>query len=146
MRTQSIRLALAIVLICPYASGQWLVATGPYGGHVTCLAVSGSNLFAGTSSMLDNGGGVFLSTNDGTSWTAVNSGLDVITLAVSGMNLFAVREGEYIKGIGGVRNSVVLLSTNNGASWTEVSRILLRRASRGGQGSRGDGRRSLNER
>ena len=34
------------------------------------LAVSGTNLFAGT-----DGGGVFLSTNNGTSWTAVNTGL-----------------------------------------------------------------------
>jgi len=37
---------------------------------VFALAVSGTNLFAGT---LD--GGVFLSTNNGTSWTAVNTGL-----------------------------------------------------------------------
>ena len=45
------------------------------------LAVSGTNLFAGT-----YGGGVFLSTNNGTSWTAVNTGLtntDVYALAVS---------------------------------------------------------------
>ena len=34
------------------------------------LAVSGTNLFAGT-----YGGGVFLSTNNGTNWTAVNNGL-----------------------------------------------------------------------
>ena len=39
-----------------------------------------------------NGGGVFLSTNNGTSWTAVNTGLTntaVSALAVSGTNLFA---------------------------------------------------------
>jgi hypothetical protein len=58
----------------------------------------GTNLFAGT-----EGGGVFLSTNNGTSWTAVNTGLThtyVLSLAVSpatgeagGTNLFAGTEG-----------------------------------------------------
>ena len=49
--------------------------------------MSGSNIFAGT---YDDG--VFLSTNNGTSWTAVNSGLtdlDVYSLAVSGSTIFA---------------------------------------------------------
>jgi hypothetical protein len=71
------------------------------------LAVSGTNLFAGTNS----GTGVFLSTNNGTSWTAVNTGLTNTTvnaLAISGTNLFAGT-------LGGV-----FLSTNNGNSWTSV--------------------------
>ena len=58
-------------------------------------------------------GGVFLSTNNGTSWTAVNTGLTntyVYALAVSGTNLFA---GTYGGG--------VFLSTNNGTSWTAVN-------------------------
>jgi hypothetical protein len=52
--------------------------------------VSGSNLFAGTN------GGVFLSTNNGTSWTAVNTGLTstiVLSLAINGSNLFAGTAG-----------------------------------------------------
>lgn len=51
-----------------------------------CLvsAVSGTNLFAGT------GGGVFLSTNNGTSWTQTGlTQAEVLALAVSGTNLFA---------------------------------------------------------
>jgi predicted esterase len=55
--------------------------------NVYALAISGMNLFAGT-----NGGGVFLSTNNGTSWTAASPGLtntNVNALAISGMNLFA---------------------------------------------------------
>ena len=66
---------------------QWIQTNGPYGGSITSLAISGANLFAGTAS-----GGVFLSTNNGTSWTAVNNGLtttSVSSLAVSGTNLFA---------------------------------------------------------
>jgi hypothetical protein len=66
---------------------QWLQTNGPDGGFVVSLAISGTNLFAGT-----NGGGVFLSTNNGTSWTGVNNGLTnavIRPLAVSGPNLFA---------------------------------------------------------
>ncbi len=74
-------------------------------------AGSGTNLFAAT-----DGGGVFLSTNNGTNWTAANTGLKQTTvwsLAVSpngagGSNVFA--------GTGGG----VFLSTNNGTSWAAV--------------------------
>jgi len=80
---------------------------GIYGGHVACFAVSGTNLFAGTYN-----GGVYLSTNNGTSWTAINNGLNesfVYALAVSGTNIFAGTNGG------------VFLSTNNGASWTTAN-------------------------
>jgi hypothetical protein len=72
---------------------------------VECMAVSGANFFAGT-----HGGGVFLSTNEGTTWNAVNSGLEntmVECMAVSGANLFA-----------GTYGSGVFRSTDNGTSWT----------------------------
>ena len=86
---------------------QWVQTNGPYGGSIGCFAVSDMNLFAGT-----QGSGVFLSTNNGTSWTEVNTGLTssfVYTLAVSGTNLFA---GTY---------DGIFLSTNNGTSWTAVN-------------------------
>ncbi len=104
-------LVVLLALFClgnDTATAQWQQTNGPYGGYVYALAVSGTNLFAGTSS-----GGVFLSTNNGTSWTAVNTGLTytyVLSLAVSGTNLFAGTDG------GGV-----FLSTNNGTSWTAVN-------------------------
>src|SRR5271169_2330427 len=64
-------------------------------------------------------GGVFLSTNNGTNWTPVNSGLmnsetpylRVQCLLVSGTNLFAGTENP----------SGVYLSTNNGKSWAGVN-------------------------
>jgi hypothetical protein len=49
--------------------------------------VNGTNLFAGTA-----GGGVFLSTNNGQSWTAINNGLtdlSIYSLVVSGNRIFA---------------------------------------------------------
>jgi hypothetical protein len=65
---------------------QWIQTSGPCGGSVRPLVVSGSNLLAGTN------GGVFVTTDNGTSWNAVNTGLmnrDVQSLVVNGPNLFA---------------------------------------------------------
>ena len=71
--------------------------------YIWSLAVSGSNLFAGTA-----GGGVYISTNNGSNWASVSNGLPVQTihsLVVSGTNIFA---GTY---------PGVYLSTNNGTNW-----------------------------
>ncbi|MCX6158558.1 MAG: T9SS type A sorting domain-containing protein [Ignavibacteriae bacterium] len=78
--------------------------------YVNALAVSGTNIFAGTW-----GGGLFLSTNNGSNWTAVNNGLTgrVNALAVSGTNIFA-----------GTVNVGVFLSTNNGTSWVQKNQGL----------------------
>ncbi len=97
--------------VCGYAQTQpdmvWEQTGGPEGGNIWCFAVSGTSIFAGTD------GGVFRSTNNGASWTAVNTGLmnstSVYSLAISGSTLFAGTNG------GGVYRS-----SNNGALWTAV--------------------------
>ena len=130
---------------------QWVsVNNGLYGGNVTSMTVSGTNLFAAT------GSGVFLSTDNGTSWTAVNNGLTapsqfyIQCLASSGTNVLvgtpygvflssdngtswnAVNSGltgtnvTALTVIGtnifaGVYGSGVFLSTNNGTSWSAVN-------------------------
>src|SRR5450755_5115670 len=72
-------------------SAQWVRTNGPYGGPVSCFAVSGTNLFAGTDR------GVFLTTNNGTTWKAVNAELPANTsvgaLAAIGTNVFAAIDG-----------------------------------------------------
>ena len=53
---------------------------------------------------------MFLSSNNGSSWSAVNTGLTntyVYALAISGNNIFA-----------GTNGNGVYLSSNNGCSWT----------------------------
>ena len=89
-------------------NAQWVQTNGPFGGQdVTCLAVIGNNLFAGT---LDHG--VFITNNNGNSWMAVNNGLNnktVKSLIVSNNNIFAATYGG------------VFLSGNNGNSWTAVN-------------------------
>lgn len=83
---------------------------GPPGLYVQAFALNGNNLFAGT-----NGGGIFLSTNNGASWNPVNNGLpnllsqEIRAFAVNGNNIFA--------GTG----QGVFLSKNNGTSWNAVS-------------------------
>src|SRR5258708_39017415 len=91
-------------------NAQWQ-KTGLISQYVNCLAVNGTNIYAGGEDMPS--GGVYLSTNDGVSWAAVanvfqqyNAGW-VFSLAVSGTNIFA--------GTG-----VILLYTDTSSSWTVV--------------------------
>jgi len=70
---------------------------------VTCFATKGNYVFAGTC------GGVFLSTDNGNSWTEKNTDLtiqSVQAIVTSGNNIFV---GTYLGG--------VFISTNNGGSW-----------------------------
>lgn len=83
---------------------QWVQTNCP-NFVITSLAVSDTNLFAATDH------GVYLSTNNGASWGAANSGLatnEVNCFAIMGTNLFA---GTY---------NGIYLSTNNGTSWTAI--------------------------
>lgn len=83
--------------------------------NVQALAISGSNIFAGTgnTAIFDNGAGVFLSTDNGLTWNQSIEGLtdlNVVALAADGTNVFA-----------GTASSGVFLSINNGTSWTAVN-------------------------
>jgi len=103
-------LLIAVALLASGVNAQW-VSNGPDSAVVECLAVSGTSVFAGTVRE-----GIFLSTDSGGSWTAVNTGLPfgsfayVSSMAVSNANVFAGTVG------GGI-----FLSTNNGGSWSAVN-------------------------
>ena len=103
---------LACALMCFHpsrVSAQWLQTNGPYGGSVTSFAISGTNLFAGT-----DDGGVYRSTNNGTSWTATGlTSSHVLSLTVIGTNLFAGTYYDPPNYPGGVYRS-----TDNGTNWT----------------------------
>ncbi len=101
-----IAIASLILLGVRSSQAQWTADTLTNEGRVYSFAVNGANLFAGTDS------GVFLSTDNGASWTAVNNGLTigpVYALAVNGTYLFAAIEG------GGI-----FRSGDNGNTWTGV--------------------------
>jgi hypothetical protein len=81
--------------------------------HANCLAMNNGKIFAGTGSTDKFGGGVFLSTDTGKSWTAVKPGpTDSIIhcFAVSGSNIFT-----------GTESGGIFLSTDTGKSWTAVN-------------------------
>lgn len=102
-------------------NAQWVQTNGPYGGNISCITtcpneLGSTNIFAGTGGNEGNGHGVFLSTNNGISWTAVNNGLptwaDVKCIIANGTNIFA----------GLVNNNFGMYrSTDNGANWTAVN-------------------------
>jgi hypothetical protein len=61
--------------------------------YIHALAMSGSTIFAGST------GGVFFSTDSGSSWTAANTGLlnmNIQSLVVAGTNLFAGTNGSSV--------------------------------------------------
>jgi len=82
-------------------------------GYVTTLAVSGTDLLAGRA----NPDGAFRSTDNGTSWLEIDSGLltpgitmEILSFAFSDTNIFV---GTYGQGI--------FLSTNEGNAWAPVN-------------------------
>ena len=86
------------------ATAQWVETSGPHGGKVWALAISGPYLFAGTEN-----GGVYVTKDNGDSWSMASVGLPrgeaVNCLIISGTNLFAGTP----KGL--------FMSVDNGASW-----------------------------
>ena len=108
-------LALSIIFISTNESNSQWIKNGQYGGYFSSFATSGTNIFAGSVQ------GVFLSTNNGINWAAVNNGLtnlSVTSLTISGTNIFAGT----VNGEDGV-----FLSSNNGTNWTVVNNGLTNR-------------------
>ena len=102
---KKIYILMIAVLIGSIAKGQWQNVGGPIGCDVHCFAVNGNNIFAGTRY------GIYLSTNNGQNWTAVNNGLttdnSIASIVVKNNIVFAATWHG------------VFVSTNNGASWVE---------------------------
>lgn len=78
--------------------------------NVTSLVTMGSNIYAG---VFGDSLGVYLSTNNGTSWTKCYyaEGWSVISLSKNGTSLFAVTGATYYM-------NRIMRSTNSGQNWT----------------------------
>lgn len=86
------------------ARGQWIHTNDPGNTNVEAIATDGTHLFAGTFN-----GGVYLSMDNGNSWTQVNNGLTntiVYALEIIGTRVFAGTSG------GGI-----FYSDDYGSSW-----------------------------
>ena len=87
---------------------QWVQIKGPYGGYVNSFAIAGTKLFAGTEH------GVFLSNDNGKSWSAANTGMEgasISSLVLSGTHLLA----------GAQNMPEVYLSTDEGTTWNMIN-------------------------
>lgn len=105
MKSYSIVLLL-IPFLTEISTAQWIQANGAGLGRPTCVAINGTNLFAGTEF-----GGVIRSSDNGITWNITNN-LPIYSLISHGENLYAGT------------NNCVLWSTDNGLSWTEISKGL----------------------
>ena len=95
------------------AGGQnfWVQTNGPQGGDGIALATNSSgHIFVGT-----QGGGIFRSTDNAETWTAVNNGLTDTNVRALAIN----NASGHI--FGGTWSSGVFRSTDNGDSWTAVN-------------------------
>jgi len=92
-------------------NAQWQ-QTSLDSGQVSCFAISGNYIFAGSG--IYNDGEVYLSSTNGSSWAALSNGLPltnnvVSTLIIKGDTIFAGTQ------------SGIYLSSNNGTSWTAAN-------------------------
>jgi photosystem II stability/assembly factor-like uncharacterized protein len=106
---KSIFLTIIIcILSVQITSAQWVLMNNGIGNaDVRALVYSGNNIFAG---VIGSGGGVYLSTNNGSSWNQTTlSNQSVYSLVVNGNNIFA-----------GTINNGVFISDDNGTTWTQT--------------------------
>ena len=108
---------IIFLLICNFSLlcegiAQWQNAnTGFYGGIITALTTDPSTNYLYTAIY---NSGVFLSTNNGSTWNPISNGLPSDDLDV---NSIANSGGSILAGT----NEGVFLSSNNGSSWTAVN-------------------------
>jgi hypothetical protein len=102
---------ILLLLIGSWTSlyAQWTASGGPVQGvQVWDMASSGTTVFAATNL------GAFVSTSNGQSWSAINTGLpsdvNLRSIAASGTTLYA-----------GTQIGTVFTSTSSGQSWTSMS-------------------------
>ncbi|OYP52807.1 hypothetical protein CG709_02160, partial [Lachnotalea glycerini] len=103
-------LAFLLMITKKSTSEAWVQTSGPYGGYVHCFAIEGTHIYAGT-----EGGGIFMSSDNGTNWREVNLGLisnNVYALAISGTTIYAGTNGG------------VFVSDINDISWNSVDSAL----------------------
>ena len=106
---------LTLVFVCSL-DAQWTrVANGLAETYVQKLATIGANLYAGT-----NGGGIFLTTDDGRNWTAVNIGLSGTSIYIRSF----IASGTTL--IAGTNDNGLFISTNSGAGWSKKNNGLPR--------------------
>ncbi len=117
IRRNSFYLIVLMLSLCSgHCFSQWQQTIGPTkfnNAIISFIDISGTNIFAAKW-----GGGLFLSTDNGASWSAINNGLDssifISSFIVNGNNIYA---GTY-------NNKGIFKSTDNGVSWNVINNTL----------------------
>jgi hypothetical protein len=115
-RTWLFLVVLAVLVASPCMQAQWKTA-GLDSVHVNALFANGTLLFAGT-----NGAGVYCSSDNGSSWFSVNSGLPTQYISCFGASGTRIFCGTHLNDL---QNSGLFCSTDNGNLWngTEVDSV-----------------------
>lgn len=103
---------IAIILVQAPLFAQWVQTNGPYGANVSCMAASGSTIFAGT-----RVGGLFRSTDYGSTWSSVQADMRDVTYWTYQVQALVIADPYVFAGT----SHGVFRSTNNGTNWTEVN-------------------------
>ncbi len=122
MKSIKVFILLSIAFFCFDLQAQWINCNGPYGGSIFALENNSELVIAGTYN------GIFVSTNNGLSWTQRNFGIPQIpitSLLVKGNTIFAGTETQL--GVGGIYkstdNAISWIPANNGLTVSAISRI-----------------------
>jgi len=105
--------------VCARTEAQAQNSWQPTSGPVKCLAINSSgHIFAGTAGGINAlrvlGDGVFRSTDNGDSWTQVNTGL-----TNESVGCLAINSSGHI--FAGTYGGGIFRSTDNGGTWTAVN-------------------------
>lgn len=103
-RLNIINILILFISVSQFISAQWMQNTGIEGGEIRAIVDDGSRLYAGF-----NGGGIYISEDDGFSWERSNNGLSnyyISSMVVKEQYIFA-----------GTLSVGVFVSTNQGQSW-----------------------------
>jgi hypothetical protein len=91
----------AVLIAVGSGHSQWVRISNIGGGTVNCFTARDTTIYVGTT------GGLFISTNNGTSWATSSSNQAINSLLVSGNNII----------VGSVARGMSLVSTDNATTW-----------------------------